>query len=42
VRGVRDWPISTSSYVRFALYLLIPLASWAAAAVVERLVDALL
>ena len=42
VRGVRDWPITTSSYVRFALYLLIPLASWAAAAVVERLVDALL
>ena len=42
VRSVRDWPISTSSYVRFALYLLIPLASWAAAALVERLVDALL
>jgi hypothetical protein len=42
VRSVRDWPISTSSYVRFALYLLIPVVSWAAAAVVERLVDALL
>jgi hypothetical protein len=27
--------------VRFALYLLIPLLSWAAAAIVERIVDAL-
>lgn len=42
VRAVRDWPISTSSYVRFALYLAIPVVSWAAAAIVERLVDALL
>jgi len=42
VRAVRDWPISTSSYVRFALYLLIPVVSWAAAALVERFVDALL
>jgi len=41
VRAVRDWPINTSSYVRFALYLLIPVISWAAAALVERLVDAL-
>ncbi|MDP2481782.1 MAG: hypothetical protein Q8W45_00745 [Candidatus Palauibacterales bacterium] len=41
IRGVRDWPISTSSYVRFAAYLLIPLISWAAAGLVERLVDAL-
>jgi len=42
VRSVRDWPISTSSYVRFALYLLIPVISWAAAALVERFVDALI
>jgi hypothetical protein len=42
VRSVRDWPVSTSSYVRFALYLTIPVVSWAAAAIVERLVDALL
>lgn len=42
VRSVRDWPINTSSYVRFVLYLLIPIASWAAAAIVERFVDALL
>lgn len=42
VRSVRDWPISTSSYVRFALYLLIPVVSWAAAALVERLIDSML
>jgi hypothetical protein len=41
IRGVRDWPISTSSYVRFAAYLLIPVISWAAAGLVERFVDAL-
>lgn len=42
VRGVPDWPIGTSSWARFALYLLIPLFSWAAAALVERLVNALI
>lgn len=41
VLSVRDWPINTSSYVRFALYLLIPVISWAAAALVERFVDAM-
>ena len=41
VRAVPDWPISTSGYVRFGLYLLIPVISWAAAALVERVVDAL-
>lgn len=41
VRAVRDWPMNTSSYVRFAVYLLIPAVSWAAAALVERFVDAL-
>jgi hypothetical protein len=41
VRSVRDWPINTSSYLRFALYLLIPVISWAAAALVERFVDTL-
>ena len=41
VRAVPDWPISASGYVRFALYLLIPVVSWAAAALVERFVDAL-
>ena len=42
VRAVPDWPISASGYVRFALYLLIPVISWAAAAMVERFIDALL
>ena len=42
VEGVPEWPISASNYVRFALYLLIPVGSWALAAVVERFVDVLL
>ena len=42
VQGVPDWPIGSSSYGRFALYLLIPLLSWAAAALVERFVNALI
>ena len=42
VRAVPDWPISASGYVRFALYLLIPVVSWAAAALVERFIDAML
>jgi hypothetical protein len=33
-----DWPFTTSTYVRFALYLMIPLGSWAAGAVVEGVV----
>ena len=42
VQGVPDWPIGSSSYGRFALYLLIPVFSWAAAALVERLINALI
>lgn len=34
-----EWPFNTSTYVRFALYLLIPLGSWAAGAVVESAVQ---
>jgi hypothetical protein len=41
VRSVREWPIGRSGYVRFGLYLLIPLGSWALAALVEHVVDAL-
>lgn len=33
-----EWPFTPSTYVRFALYLLIPLGSWAAGAVVEGIV----
>jgi hypothetical protein len=38
VRDVPEWPIGRSSFVRFMLYLLIPVASWALAALVEHLV----
>lgn len=41
IETLRDWPFDASSLRRFGLYLLIPLASWVAAALVERLVDRL-
>ena len=42
VDGVREWPFDASTVMRFALYLLIPLASWSGGAVVERVIDSLL
>jgi hypothetical protein len=42
VEGVREWPFDSSTVVRFAIYLLIPLASWSGGAVVERMIDSLL
>jgi hypothetical protein len=42
VEGVSAWPADSSTVVRFSLYLLIPLGSWAGGAIVERLVDSLL
>jgi hypothetical protein len=42
VEAVREWPFDASTLVRFGLYLLIPLGSWAGGALVERLIDALL
>ena len=39
---VREWPFDTSVIVRFAVYLVTPLGSWAGAALVERLVNAFL
>jgi hypothetical protein len=42
VEGVREWPFDSSTLVRFAIYLLIPLASWSGGAVVERMIDSLL
>jgi hypothetical protein len=42
VDGVREWPFDASTLVRFAIYLLIPLASWSGGAVVERVIDSLL
>lgn len=38
VLGAPEWPFTTTTYIRFALYLLIPLGSWAAGAVVEGIV----
>jgi len=42
VEDVREWPFDASTLVRFGLYLLIPLGSWAGGAFVERVIDALL
>ena len=42
VDGVREWPFDASTLVRFAIYLLIPLASWSGGAVVERIIDSFL
>jgi hypothetical protein len=42
VVGVREWPFDTSTLVRFALYLLIPLGSWLGGALVERALTVLL
>ncbi len=42
IESVREWPLDVSSFRRFGLYLLLPLGSWAGAALVERLIDALL
>jgi hypothetical protein len=40
VESVREWPLDAPTLRRFALYLVIPLASWLGGALVERLVDA--
>lgn len=42
IRAVREWPLEPSTLLRFAFYLLIPLGSWFAGAMVERLVNAAL
>ncbi len=42
VAAAREWPIDTSTLVRFAIYLLIPLGSWLGAAFVERALEAAL
>ena len=39
---VREWPLDFPSFLRFALYVLIPLGSWVAAAFVERALGAAL
>lgn len=42
LEGVREWPFDISVVVRLAVYLVIPLGSWAGAALVERAVNAFL
>jgi len=42
VAAINEWPVDASTFTRFALYLLIPLGSWAGGALVERLIDAAL
>jgi len=42
IEAVREWPLDASTFQRFALYLLLPLGSWAGGALVERAIDALL
>jgi hypothetical protein len=42
IRSLREWPFDARAVQRFGLYLLIPLASWVAGALVERAVDLLL
>jgi len=41
IRDVAEWPIGAGGYARFAFYVLIPVISWAAAALVERAIDVL-
>ncbi len=42
LEAVREWPFDTSVLVRLAVYLVIPLGSWAGAALVERTMDTFL
>ncbi len=42
VADVREWPFDTSTFLRFALYLLIPLGSWFGSAVAERMLGAMI
>jgi hypothetical protein len=42
IRAVGEWPFELSTLVRFAFYLLIPVGSWFAGALVERLVSVVL
>jgi hypothetical protein len=42
ISGVGDWPFDLGTFVRFGVFLALPLASWVAAALVERLVSRLL
>jgi hypothetical protein len=38
IEGVPEWPFTTSTYTRFILYMLIPVASWVLGGVAEEIV----
>ena len=42
IESISESPIDTSSFLRFSLYLLIPLGSWSASAIVERIINSFL
>ena len=42
VESTREWPFDSSTFLRFGLYLLIPVASMVGGALVERVVDVVL
>jgi hypothetical protein len=39
VAAAPEWPFDTSTWLRFALFLLVPLGSWLGGALAERIVD---
>ena len=42
IQAVSEWPAGQLTRFRLALYLLVPLLSWSAAALVEELISRLL
>ena len=39
--AIREWPIDLQNTARFLLYVIIPPVTWIAAALIQRVVDAL-
>ena len=39
IAGVGEWPFDVGTFVRFTAFLALPLGSWVASALVERLVS---
>jgi hypothetical protein len=42
IENIRNWPLDSSTLIRFTLYLMIPLGSWLGGALVERGLDFIL
>lgn len=42
IESIRNWPFDSSTLIKFALYLMIPLGSWLGGALVERGLDFIL